>query len=159
MSTDQGNDLTEFIKSWREQALAQRETATAQGKPTHSLEYDMHLTPWFVGKVRASKCYAQNLYAAMCNMQWQEQDVMPILKNELWSCTWRSAGGIVADLEGQGGDYMDWYCSGIGDETPDTNRWHDRPKKYVREGTVTDEIREDLAKIGWIPVEWEEDND
>lgn len=152
MSNEQDINLTDFIKSWKEQALIQRETATAQGKPTHSLEYDMHLTPWLVEKVRSSKSYAQNLYAAMCNMQWQEQDVMPILKNELWSCTWRSAGGIVADLEGRGGDYMDWYCSGIGDGLGNGGG-----DGYVGEGVVTDEIREDLAKIGWIPVDWEDD--
>ena len=39
---------------------------------------DMESAEWFVTKVRDSKTYAQNLYAAMCNMRWQKVDVMPI---------------------------------------------------------------------------------
>jgi hypothetical protein len=30
-------------------------------------------------------------------------------------------------------------------------------KKYEPEGTVTDEIREDFAKLGWVPIEWSKD--
>jgi hypothetical protein len=46
------------------------------------------------------------------------------------------------------GDYIDWYCSGIqGDPDED---WIDLG--HVPEGTVTDEIREDLFKLGWLPV-------
>jgi len=121
--------------------------------PTNRLDLDICQCDWLVEKIRTDKNYAQNLYAAMCNQDWQYQDVWCVLTNRTWGASWRRAGGIVADIEGNGGDYMDWYCSGMGDETPDTNRWHDRPKTFVREGTVTDEIREDLAKIGWIPVE------
>ena len=65
------------------------------------------------------------------------------LKDEYWSCSWRSAGGIVAELRGQG-DYIDWYCSGImgvGEA--------DSFQGYVSESTVTDEIRQDLFAIGW----------
>ena len=45
------------------------------------------------------------------------------------------------------GDYIDWYCSGIGsglgngDETG--------TKGYVPESTVTEEIEQDLLKLGW----------
>jgi len=28
----------------------------------------------------------------------------------------------------------------------------------VPEGTVTDEVREDLFKLGWIPKEWDDDD-
>jgi len=124
-----------------------------------NLERDMQDSQWFKDKVRSDKVYAQNVYAALCNMRWQPADVVPILKDEYWSCSWRSAGGIVATLEARGGDYMDWYCSGIGDETPDTGRWIERPKTYVPEGTVTDEIRADLATLGWHPSEWPKDKD
>jgi hypothetical protein len=48
---------------------------------------------------------------------------------------------------------MDWYCSGIQGE-PDAD-WVDLG--HVPEGTVTDEIREDLFRLGWIPKEWEND--
>ena len=52
----------------------------------YDLEEDMHSAEWFVTKVRDSRVYAQNLYAALCNMQWQRREVMPILKEQLWSC-------------------------------------------------------------------------
>ncbi len=80
----------------------------------NDMEYDMRTSPWLCEKVRNSDTYAQNLYAAMCNTEWQKREVMPILRDETWSCTWRSAGGIVANLREQG-DYIDWYCSGIGE--------------------------------------------
>lgn len=121
------------------------------------LEHDLNQAVWLIEKVRLDRNYAQNLYAALCNMQWQKQEVWPVLNNDLWGCSWRYAGGLVARLEGKGGDYLDWYCSGIGDETPDTGRWIDRPKTYVPEGTVTDEIREDLGRLGWTPVGYDDD--
>jgi hypothetical protein len=33
----------------------------------------------------------------------------------------------------------------------------DGTKQYVSEGYITDEIKEDLNKLGWLPVEWEDD--
>ena len=122
------------------------------------LEQDLWRSDTVLNKIRSQKVYAQNVYAALCNMRWQPADVIPILKDEYWSCSWRAAGGLVARLIGRG-DYMDWYCSGIGDETPDTGRWIERPKSYVPEGTVTDEIRADFATLGWYPSPWPEDED
>jgi hypothetical protein len=100
--------------------------------------------------------YAQNVYAALCNMRWQPEEVWPVLTDEYWSCSWRSAGGLVADLRGIGEDYMSWYCSGIGggltyDET--------LAEGYVPEGEVTDEIRADFARLGWHPSPWPKDKD
>jgi hypothetical protein len=116
------------------------------------MEYDLRSTKWICDKAKASKVYAQNLYAAMCNMQFIKLDVMPILKDQRWSCSWRHAGGIVADMREQG-DYIDWYCSGINPSYDE----EDAIKGYVPEATVTDEIKEDLKKLGWTPVEWDED--
>lgn len=116
---------------------------------------DMEAADWFVAKVRnPNRRYAQNLYAALCNMRWQPIEVFPILADEFWSCTWRSAGGIVADLRASDEDYMDYYCSGIGGGfSPE-----DEIKAgYVSEGQVTEEIREDLLKLGWQPSEWPDD--
>ena len=106
--------------------------------------------------------YAQNLYAALCNMQWQPIDIWPILKNEVWSCSWRHAGGIVANMR-QEGDYIDWYCSGIRGELSEQDKegmtqeqiddYNYRSTKIVGEGYVTDEIRNDLLKIGWIVID------
>jgi hypothetical protein len=121
------------------------------------LEDDLNACPWFLEKVRTSKTYAQNVYAALCNMRWQPLEVIPILKDEYWSCSWRAAGGIVADFENRRGSYMDWYCSGIGGGLG--NGDEDRTKGYVPEGTVTDEIREDFATLGWAPSPWPKDKD
>ena len=109
---------------------------------------------WLVAKAVASEVYSQNLYAAMCNQEWQHQDVWTVLAHEVWSCSWRSAGDIVANICGQG-DYLDWYCSGMMKGHPDDDiiaGGVDHTKDYVPEGTVTAEIQQDLAQIGWHPV-------
>lgn len=112
------------------------------------LEYDMMTAEWFRNKVRESESYAQNLYAAMCNNQFVKNDVWPILQDKRWGCSWRYAGEIIADLRGEG-DYIDWYCSGMG--------FHDKKgadmKGYVPESLVTDEIRADLLKLGWLVIQ------
>ena len=64
----------------------------------HDLSADLSASQCILEKVKRQS-YAQNLYAALCNMRWQKLEVFPILKEELWSCTWRSAGGIVARSE------------------------------------------------------------
>lgn len=110
-------------------------------KRLNNLEYDLLTTDWILEKVRNSKTYSQNLYAAMCNTDFVKNDVWPRLQDQRWSCSWRYAGGIIADMR-ESGDYIDWYCTGIGDK-----------KEYVGEGHVTDEIREDLLKLGWIVID------
>jgi hypothetical protein len=116
-----------------------------------NLEWDLVTTDWILEKCRSSEAYAQNLYAAMCNNGFIKLAVIPILKNEEWSCSWRYAGGIVADMR-QEGDYIDWYCSGI--RNPDGTE----QDKYVGEGCITDEIRNDLQRLGWAVApggDWE----
>jgi hypothetical protein len=118
-----------------------------------NMEYDLVTTDWILEKVRTSDVYAQNLYAAICNNDFQKLDVMPILKNQTWSASWRSAGGIIADMR-QEGDYIDWYCSGIRNDNnynPDINIAY--PNGYVPESVVTSEIQEDLKRLGWIVVD------
>jgi hypothetical protein len=124
-----------------------------ENRPINDLEYDLRTTEWILEKTRANDNYAQNIYAALCNMRWQKLDTFPILKDEYWSCSWRHAGGIVADMQ-QKGDYIDWYCSGIGGGL---SMEDSRPEGYVSEATVTEEIRADFQKIGWIPSEWPDD--
>jgi hypothetical protein len=110
----------------------------------YNLEYDLRSTDWILEKVRASDVYAQNLYAAMCNNEFQRLDVYPILANQVWSCSWRYAGGIIADMR-ESGDYIDWYCSGMGDGDG-----------FVSECQVTDEIADDLNRLGWRVIETNE---
>jgi hypothetical protein len=117
----------------------------------NNLEYDLRSTDWILEKARASESYSQNLYAAMCNNTFKN-------KNEKkWFCSWRYAGGIVADMR-QEGDYIDWYCSGIRDVSYDEEEnksWDGR--SFVSESTVTEEIEEDLRKLGWEVIEYEYD--
>lgn len=115
----------------------------------HNLEYDLRSTQWILDKVRNSDTYAQNLYAALCNNEFRKNEVWEILKdNKSWSCSWRHAGGIIADMR-QEGDYIDWYCSGIKIEDTDEKTI----SKYVGEGFVTLEIQQDLLKLGWIVLD------
>ena len=120
----------------------------------NNMEYDLLTTDWILEKVRSSKVYAQNLYAAMCNREFQKRDTWPILKDQRWRCSWRYAGGIVADMR-QHGDYIDWYCSGIKGGTsilPDGEEQEGIPG-YVGEGMVTEEIEQDLSRLGWIVLD------
>jgi hypothetical protein len=124
----------------------------------NNMEYDLLTTDWILEKVRTSESYAQNLYASMCNNGFIKMDVIPILKGEEWGCSWRYAGGIIADMR-QEGDYIDWYCSGIrNDDCQDELLNVPFPKKYVPEGRITDEIRTDLQRLGWAVApdgDWE----
>jgi len=128
-----------------------------------NMEYDLRSTQWIIDKVKGDDVYAQNLYASMCNRDFTKNDVWPILTEKRWSCSWRHAGGIVADMQ-EKGDYIDWYCSGIRDAkdldddqfqqlTKEQQEIYMRGKAYVGEGTVTDEIREDLLKLGWLVLD------
>lgn len=137
---------------WRAEAEAQEITPNWQ---KDNMEYDLRTCEPMLNKVRNSDTYAQNLYAAMCNRQFQKLDVMPVLKDERWSASWRHAGGIIADMRMEG-DYIDWYCSGIGDGLGNGDTTG--VKGYVSEGVVTDEIREDLKQLGWIVLDQENDN-
>jgi len=101
-----------------------------------SLEDELKNSKTICERVLADKDYAEDLYRALCNMRWRKREVMPLLRNEMWSCSWRYAGGIVADIR-QEGDYMDWYCLG-------------------GEGTVSEEIEKDLLDLGWEPVEYDD---
>jgi hypothetical protein len=46
---------------------------------------------------------------------------------------------------------MDWYCSGMGSGLG--NGDEDGLKGYVSESEITEEIKSDLFKLGWIVFE------
>ena len=92
--------------------------------PVRDLEQDLYGTP-VEYKVR-DNMYAARLYCALCNVDWvAEED-----EDDVWACSWRYAGGLVAKLRGKGEGYMEFYCSG-------------------HEGIVDPEIEEDLNNLGW----------
>jgi hypothetical protein len=68
---------------------------------------------------------ATELYGSLCNVDWYKDGIR-------WSCSWRYAGGIVADLRNVGEEYIDFYCSG-------------------NEGLVHPIIEEKIRKLGWTP--------
>lgn len=105
------------------------------GRP--DLEADLAASTQLLAAVQ-DEDFAQALYAAMCNQDWRAGT------SGRWSCSWRRAGGIVADLRGKGEIYNDWYCSGIGGDD------------VVPEGTVREDVRILLGQIGWHPLSREE---
>ncbi len=109
------------------------------------LEQDIYDCDWLSKKIETNEQYAQHFYAALCNNEFQRNAVWPILREQTWSCTWRYAGGIVAHLR-DNEDYIDWYCSGMGTKAL---------TGFVGEGFVTDEVREDLLRLGWRVVDEE----
>lgn len=161
---ENARQMVDWYDQW-EQDQAMREQDPAWQKD--NMEYDLRTSELMLAKVRASDGYAQNLYAAMCNNEFQHNDVWPILTDKTWSCSWRHAGGIVADMQ-EKGDYIDWYCSGIRNDADTTDEEFQAMSKeqqeqflylknnYVGESFVTDEIREDLLTLGWIVLETKE---
>jgi len=153
-------DYVNMYKTWREQ---DEENLVDPAWQKNNMEYDLRSSKEMCDRVKASDNYAQNLYAAMCNMTWQCREFWQEMKGETWSCSWRHAGGIIADMREQG-DYIDWYCSGIGNEelgngldgtVPDITDG----RNYVPEGQVTEEIELDLNRLGWRPVPYSDDKE
>jgi hypothetical protein len=124
---------------------------------------DIYKDSEILGKIRTRDEYAQNLYAAWCNMRWCPRELWPALRQDpekdLWSASWRGAGGIVAQLRNNGEDYMDYYCSGMGGvatyDEKEGEEYMNR-MKFVPEGTITAEIANDLNRLGWMPVPWDD---
>jgi hypothetical protein len=116
---------------------------------TSDLEADLKNDPNIVAKAKESYAYAQNLYAALCNNEFQRNHFWLILSGEKWSCSWRYAGGLVSEIRDDGEDYMDFYCSGIGFY----DKEGDADAGFVPESMVTEEIRNDLKSIGWNILE------
>ena len=150
-NTDLDRAIKEADPAWRED----------------NMEYDLRSTEWICDKAKESRVYAQHLYAAMCNREFQRNDMIPILKDQKWSCTWRYAGGIVADMREQG-DYIDWYCTGIQSDqeifhedfitlTEEQQIYIKETHAYVSESVVTDEIQADLKKLGWLTLDSSDD--
>lgn len=83
---------------------------------------------------------AEDAYRCLCNVIWVPMDSKftsyedcDFDMEKSFSMSWRSAGQEVADLRGEGEDYIDFYCSG-------------------REGSITDEIKEAMKVVGLKPL-------
>jgi hypothetical protein len=146
-------DYVKMYETWREQ---EAEAIVDPKWQKNNMEYDLRSSKEMCDKVKASDAYAQNLYAAMCNMTWQSREFWQELKGETWSCSWRHSGGIISDMQ-EKGDYIDWYCSGIGNAELGNGLTGADGTGYVPEGTVTEEIELDLNRLGWRPVPYKDD--
>ena len=160
-----GEDISDEYVAMLEQIRLQDKLKWEDPERTKdNLEYDLVTTDWILAKARASEAYAQNLYAALCNNDFQRNDVWPRISDQKWHCSWRYAGGIIADMR-QKGDYIDWYCSGINNGdwqktpeevaamTPDQQEYYHMQEQFVSESVVTEEIREDLFRLGWLVIQ------
>lgn len=157
-TAEAAEEMIEFYKTHQELV---REREAADEWKVDNLEYDLRSTKWICDKVKASEAYAQNLYAALCNNEFQRNETWPVLSDQRWSCSWRYAGGIVADMCEQG-DYIDWYCSGIqgsitdeefGGLTKEQQEAYLYAKNnFVGECVVTEEVEQDLLQLGWIVI-------
>lgn len=109
-----------------------------------NLEHDIRNCP-HIATLLADHDVAVEFYRAFCNVAWQYKppDVndafVDIMKGTLqkWSCSWRYAGGMIADIRNAtlsvNEDYLDFYC--IGDE-----------------GFVSERVETELKKLGWYPI-------
>lgn len=99
--------------------------AAARAKIVEHGEQDFeHALREAVGGRVGDRAFAGRLYSALCNVEWRHDD------GSRYSCSWRSAGGLVAEMRGEGEDYMDFYCGG-------------------REGAVDEDIADALEAHGW----------
>lgn len=89
---------------------------------------------------------AEDVYRSLCNVGWALEsspaksygdiNLLGVDRSAI-AYSWRAAGALVADLVGEGEDYLDYYCVG-------------------REGTITDEIRSLFKSKGVRPLECSE---
>jgi hypothetical protein len=99
-----------------------------------NLEHDLMNSDIVRNCVHRDRGFADELYAALCNNQFRHID-MPDDPEVWWSCTWRYAAGIVADIDDANGDYLDFYCAG-------------------NEGTISPRIEQMLFELGWSGRPW-----
>jgi len=92
---------------------------------------------------------AKDFYRALCNMRWckvnvlsDDERIMDKLRGEesnVWSCSWRHSGAIVADIRNKHYNthegYMDFYCSD-------------------KEGEVSELVEECFNRMGWEKYPW-----
>lgn len=124
-------------------------------QPLRALDADLRNSTEVMTHIQC-RSFALALYAALCNNLFYHEDntiTNPIPatldtslrfqrhhrheNQQAWTCTWRTAGAIVAELRGQanrdyaGEDYLDYYCHG-------------------HESEVRDDIRDLLQGLGWV---------
>jgi hypothetical protein len=114
----------------------------------HDLEKDL-LNSQYIKEKCTNDTYAQNLYAALCNNEFTKNEVVPILKEEVWTLQLEICRGLSSSNTRECGTIL------IGTVVELTRGWNnDEPDDwdetgFMPEGCVTDEIRNDLLHINW----------
>jgi hypothetical protein len=93
-------------------------------------DFETDLEDLFGEKIKSDEEFCKNVWSALSNKIWTNAD------GAEFSCTFRYAGGLIADIRGSGG-YMDWYCSA----------------PYA---TVTKEIESGMGGLGWTHHDYDE---
>ena len=119
-------------------------------RDTVNLEIEMHKDAIVISHL-GDESVAKQFYAALCNMRWrkighgpEDEQLIRRLKGDfdVWSCSWRGAGGIIAGIRNihynTNEDYMTFYCSG-------------------NEGDVSTLVEECFKRMGWVPLPWSDD--
>jgi hypothetical protein len=116
-----------------------------------SLEEDMKKDSEIISLCK-DRDVAVDFYRALSNMMWRKKSTLPedeqiveALKGTdplIWSCSWRYAGGIIADIRnehyGVNEDYLHFYCSG-------------------NEGHVSELVEKCFNRLGWIKHPYNDD--
>lgn len=100
--------------------------STVGGPPLEAVvmrDFEADLEALFGAKIKTDDGFCENVWSALANKIWRNID------GAEFACTFRYAGGLIADIRGSG-NYMDWYCSGPCE-------------------TVTEEIENGMAVLGW----------
>ena len=96
-------------------------------------EFRVHLNS-LQDPMQKSLAFATDVYRALSNMRWKRIGS----SHEIFACSWRYAGGIVAETRDKGETYMDFYCSG-------------------GEGTVSEHINKMFNEWGWEQYPYPDD--
>ena len=82
-----------------------------------------------IPKIMDDEQFATDVYNALCNMRWKEVGN----SDNIYSCSWRYAGGLIAEMRGNSGwmNYIDLYCSGS-------------------EGIVVKQVEKIFNELGWV---------
>lgn len=81
--------------------------------------------------------FARAVYDSLCNSEYRKGD-----DRTRWSCSWRSAGGIVADLRDKGESYIDFYLGEMLDGDGEAVDAETRRETYA-------EVMSHYMRLGW----------
>jgi hypothetical protein len=90
-----------------------------------TLNFEQDLTELLGERMREDSAFACRVYGSLGNVEWQHAQAT-------YSCSFRYAGELIAEMRDQGEDYLDFYCSSPA-------------------GVVDSDVRAALGARGWTP--------